>query len=87
MGWTHTYELKTEQVAKVADKCGLWTRGGLSGVEVHIEDKVIYLPREAILDLVAAEYVSHQVSRYEQMDTQQAIEDMMGPSFETQHEA
>lgn len=80
MGWHRTQELEVEKAQQPADKCGLWTRGGLEGMEVRVDDKVIHIPREAILDLVASEYISKQVSKYEQMDTEQAIADMMGES-------
>lgn len=80
MGWHRTRELKVEKATEATDKCGLWARGGLEGVEVHVEDKVIHIPREAILDLVASEFVSKQISRLEQMDTKQVIAVMMGES-------
>lgn len=80
MGWHRTRELEVKKASESSGKCGLWTRGGLEGVEVHIDDKVIQIPREAILDLVASEYISKRVSKYEQMDTGQAIADMMGES-------
>lgn len=80
MGWHRTRDLEVETRHEPTDKCGLWTRGGLEGVEVHLEDKVIHIPREAILNLVASEYISKRVSKYEQMDTEQAIADMMGES-------
>lgn len=78
MGCRRTHELAVEKANETADKCGLWTRGGLTGVEVHIDDKIIHIPRQAILDLVAAEYVKNRIAKYEQMDTEDAIEDMIG---------
>lgn len=78
MGWHLTRELTVEKAKESAEKCGLWTRGGLDGVEVHIGGDVIHIPRDAILDLVASEFLSKQISRFEQMNTDQAIALMMG---------
>ncbi len=80
MGWHRTRELQVETAQNAAEKCGLWTRGGLEGVEVHIDDKVIHVPRDAILELVASEYINKRIANYEQMDTGRAIADMMGES-------
>jgi hypothetical protein len=41
----------------------LWTRGGLEGVLVRLDDKVIHIPRDAILEFVAHEYVAKQITR------------------------
>ncbi len=44
MGWHRTRELKVEKANEAADKCGLWTRGGLDGLEVRLDDNVIHIP-------------------------------------------
>jgi hypothetical protein len=77
MGWTRVRELSVEKSKDVADECSLWSRGGLEGVEVHIDDNVIQIPRDAILELVASEFVSKQIARLEEMDTEQAVALMM----------
>jgi hypothetical protein len=46
-------------------------------LQVTIDDKVIHIPREAILELVAGEYISKRISRLEQMTTEDAIREMM----------
>ena len=76
MGWHRTHELEVEAAHQVAEKCGLWTRGGLAGVEVHFEDKIIKIPHKAILDLVADEYRAQQVSKYERMNTYEVLGEM-----------
>jgi hypothetical protein len=81
MGWSRARVLEVETVKQPVEECGLWTRGGLEGVRVIIADKVISIPREAILELVADEYVSKQISRFEQMTTDEAVREMMGSSL------
>jgi hypothetical protein len=80
MGWDRISELKVEKSGSVTDKCELWTRGGLNGVTIYVDDKAIAIPKEVLLELVAAEFLRTQISRFEQMDTEQAIAAMMGES-------
>ena len=74
------YLVEALDVHKTEDRVGnpgLWSRGGLSGLEVHFDDKIIPLPRDTILKLVAHEYISQGVRHYEQMDADHAIAEMM----------
>lgn len=80
MGRNRISVLHVEEIARWEDnikECGLWSRGGLNGVEVHIGNKIISIPREELLKIIASEYVSNQVSKYEQMNVAEAIFDMM----------
>ena len=79
MGWHKTRELKvTEGFANDPESCGLWTRGGLEGLRVEFLGKSVHIPREAIMELVAEEWISKRISRLEQLTTEQAISEMMG---------
>ena len=78
MGWHRTHTLEVEEAEYAAKECGLWTRGGLEGLEVHIGRQIIHIPREAILELVSAEYVSRAISRLEQLSTEDAIAEIFG---------
>jgi hypothetical protein len=77
MGWHRTRILKVETAQNRGQECGLWTSGNLEHLQVTIDDKVIHIPREAILELVAGEYISKRISRLEQMTTEDAIREMM----------
>ena len=81
MGWSRARVLEVETVKQPVEECGLWTRGGLEGVRVIIADKVISIPREAILELVADEYVSKQISRFEQMTTDEAVREILAEAL------
>ena len=73
MGWHRTRELEVTSGLGGHEGCGLWTRGGLNGVRVEIDGKAVHIPREAILELVADEWISNRLSHYEQMTTEQAL--------------
>jgi hypothetical protein len=78
MGWHKTRELEVvDGFGSDPDFCGLWTRGGLEGIRVQIGDKAAKIPREAILELVAAEWISKRIGHYEQLTTKQAIAEIM----------
>lgn len=57
----------------------LWTRGGLEGVCIYVDNTRIDLPRELILSLVACEYRNKVVSAFEQMSDEEIIERIMRP--------
>ena len=78
MGWGKVCELESRSGDIVVSECGLWTRGGLEGVQVMVGRLVIDIPREVILRLVADEYVNKKIARYEQMTAEQAVDEMMG---------
>jgi hypothetical protein len=78
MALTRTRLLDVRTDDGLQETCGLWTRGGLEGVEVIIDDKRISIPRDAILELVADEYVSKQIARLKQLTTVDAVNEIMG---------
>jgi hypothetical protein len=79
MGWSGACLLNVEKInGQVVGQCQLWTRGGLDGVQIAIEDCVIPIPREVILEIVAGEYRSKMVAKYEHADTEQLIAEIFG---------
>ena len=80
MGWTKTTDLEFNQENRQTNGCSLWTRGGLEGVEVHIQDYVIKIPSMVIWDLVADEFVRRKIEKYEQMNRDEAIEELLSLS-------
>jgi len=76
MGWHKENNLRVENATEKVDVCSLWSRGGLNGIEIHIFDKIIHIPRQLIIDLVASEYINNRISKLEQMDTEEVIKEM-----------
>lgn len=74
MGWHRIDIPVVEKVDEKAESCGLWTRGGLNGVEIHIDDKIIHLEKSVLLDLFASELISNEISKLEGMEGQEAID-------------
>ena len=76
MGWYTVARLEVKESELQFDECRLLSRGGLEGLQIHIEDKTIHLPKNIILDLVADEYTQEKIRNYESMDTVEALIDM-----------
>lgn len=62
----HVVDLQVEKADHPAKDCALWTQGGLEGVQVRYKGVVIYIPREAIVELVANESINGQITKLEQ---------------------
>ena len=54
----------------------LWSRGGLEGLEICGEEMSIHIPKELILSLLADEFRSKMVSRYEGMSNEDALREI-----------
>lgn len=78
MGSHRVCSLEFDRNGNLYDGASLWTRGGLSGVYVAVDDKEVHIPAEIIRILIGEEYVKQRINRLEQMTTDQAIDEMMG---------
>lgn len=78
MGLRRKTALPVTRTKHAVAGCELWTRGGLDGLEIHIEDKVIGIPREIVLELIANEYKLRKIDRLEGMSPEHLIDEMMG---------
>ena len=81
MGWYRVKKLEVDHgfnpPTVSVDGPSLWTRHGLEGVLVEdTAGKHIRIPREVILELITSEYRDKQVSRYENMGTQEFLQEM-----------
>lgn len=64
MGWKRVSDLEYEQASEPTIKCGLYSRGGLEGVEVHVDDKVVKIPKKLLLNMVADHYQNCMIAKY-----------------------
>lgn len=74
MGWSRVAKLNVKEESESVEECGLFSRGGLEGVVVLIENKWIEIPKSVLIELVAEELVSQEISRLEQLEGQAAID-------------
>jgi len=81
MGWSKVRDLECEP--RAIKQCALWSCGGTNGVEINIDGTIIKLPRKVIWDMIADDYVTRQIIKYEQMDSTDAILEIMKGGIET----
>jgi len=55
----------------------LWSHGGISEVVVEAKGMLIPIPEEALVKLIAQEYISRKIRELEDLTPQQAFEQMM----------
>lgn len=65
-------EVKDKNSVPYAE-CGLWSRGGLEGVEIRFGQQTISIPREVIMALVGDDLRSREISRLEQMPSDDVV--------------
>lgn len=80
MGWTRIAKLETTTLdPAITGPTAIWTRGGIEGVEVHHECTCIHIPRSVILELIADEYTSAMIRKYESMEVDAILDEMELP--------
>lgn len=77
MGWDQVAELEVEKHQPADDgKPRLYSRGGLNGVVVTVEDKWIPIPRKVLFELVAQEYLNQEITRLECLEVEGILAEM-----------
>ena len=74
MGWIKVDDLEVYDGQHKVSTPGLWTRGGLEGVEVRFDDKFFRIKRSTLINLLAQELIDKEIAKLEQMEGEEAIE-------------
>ena len=76
MGWNTVTWLEVDRSVMCIDGCVLVHHRGLNGVEIHIGENEIRIPKQVILDLVAQEYIDKQINKYKSINTIETLKEM-----------